>query len=75
MDNNNIPNSLGNSIPHPLMTDVTTMLSGNFTTQNPFPERLTHSYQLQVASAAVPGKDELNILKRPLSGVLNKCGM
>jgi hypothetical protein len=50
---NNIPNSFVNSIP----------LNRNFTTQNPFPERLTHSYQLQVTSAAAPGKDELNILK------------
>jgi hypothetical protein len=63
MGNNNTPDSFGNSTPHPLTTDVINILSGNFTTQNPFPERLTHSYQLQVVSAAVPGKGELNILK------------
>ncbi len=39
------------------------MLNGNFTTQNPFPERLTHSFQLQVASTAPPGTGEFNILK------------
>jgi hypothetical protein len=36
------------------MDNITTLLSDNFTTQNPFPERLTHSYQLQVASVAAP---------------------
>jgi hypothetical protein len=55
---NNITNSFGNSTPHLLTNDVNTMLNGNFTTQNPFPERLTHSYQLRVTSAASPGKGE-----------------